>query len=79
MAVALATISAWLAACWVLKFGTIGVFDMDAQLVFPILYGESIGNSIVLSFELREVFVCMLLVAISCCGSGDRKPLIVDV
>jgi hypothetical protein len=45
IAVAFATMSAWVVLPALLKEGTIGVLTIEAQFPFPALYGESKGKS----------------------------------
>src|SRR6478609_9085824 len=74
MAVALATISAWLPPVLaVLKVPVIGVLTIDAQLPLPALYGESKGKSPgFLSGAVRVV--CWIVLLLDNCGRGERSP-----
>lgn len=56
--------------CWRLKFGTIGVFDMEAQLWLPRLYGDRSGRSWA---GAVKVVLCMLS-GWDARGRGERRP-----
>ena len=70
IAVAFATISAWVLLLAVLKDGTIGVLTMEAQFPLPALYGERSGRSEPWLSGATIVVCCRFVVPVR----GERSP-----